>query len=100
MNHRHQIFYGPAGLPGNFGNLIGHFFLAGKAKGWWNVRIVDNRFSICFTPWEAAAPSLGARQGVEHFFHLGIRFNMKLLRRHGQADAEKQPDARQCGDSP
>ena len=89
MHNRYHVFHGAYGLAGDFCHGIGHVLLAGKTKIWWNIRIVDNFFCVCFTPWEAAATSLGPGQGMEDFLHLGVRFNVKLVSRQGQADTKE-----------
>ena len=54
---------------------------------------MNDCFCICFAPGVAAAPSLGTGQNFHHFFHLGIDLDSELLSRHGQPDAENEPDA-------
>lgn len=77
----------------NFGNCRSHFRLAGKAEIRWNVRVVDNRFGICFATCKAAAASLSPRQNFQDLFYLGIALHGELLSGQRQADAEQQTDA-------
>jgi hypothetical protein len=61
-------------------------------------RIMDDRFSIGFAPGEAAASSLSTGQDFKNLFHLGVDLDGKFLSRHGEPNAEDEPDASEHGD--
>jgi hypothetical protein len=95
VHHSHHIFHGLASFSRNLGDGVGNLFFTGEAEIRGDVGIVDYFFSICFTTWEAAAPSLRPCQRVEDLLHLRVRFNMKLLGCDGQSDTEEEADTSQ-----
>jgi hypothetical protein len=88
VNNSDHLLDGSCPLSRNLSHRIGDILFAGKAKSWWNVRIVDNLFCVCFTPGEAAATSLGTGKGMQHLFHFGIGLDVEFLGGHSKPYSE------------